>query len=146
LVNVLDVRESGIVGTLFLPETAVPTPAVMCLAGAAGGIPMAPAAALAKEGFAAFALATHAVEARPPVIERFPLEYCFAAVAWLREAVKPASGFVAVRGHSRGAQLALLMAVLQPDLDAHENEPTCAQFSGPTECPGMIRCDARIWG
>jgi hypothetical protein len=42
--------------------------------------PTAPAAALAKEGFAAFALATHAVEGRPPVIERFPLEYCFDAV------------------------------------------------------------------
>jgi dienelactone hydrolase len=105
----------GLVGTLFLPETAVPTPAVICLAGAAGGIPAGPAAALAKEGFAAFALGTHAVEGRPPVIERFPLEYCFAAVGWLRETVKPESGFVAVRGHSRGGQLALLMAVLQPD-------------------------------
>jgi pimeloyl-ACP methyl ester carboxylesterase len=115
LVKVQDVQESGLVGTLFLPETAVPTPAVICLAGAAGGIPMAPAAALAKEGFTAFALGTHAVEGRPPIIERFPLEYCFAAVAWLRETVKPASGFVAVRGHSRGGQLALLMAVLQPD-------------------------------
>jgi dienelactone hydrolase len=115
LVTVQDVRESCLVGTLFLPGTAVPAPAVMCLAGAAGGIPTAPAAALAKEGFAAFALATHAVEGRPPVIERFPLEYCFEAVGWLRETVKPASGFVAVRGHSRGGQLALLMAVLRPD-------------------------------
>jgi dienelactone hydrolase len=115
LVKVQDVRESGLVGTLFLPETAVPTPAVICLAGAAGGIPAGPAAALAKEGFAAFALGTHAVEGRPPVIERFPLEYCFAAVGWLRGTVKPESGFVAVRGHSRGGQLALLMAVLQPD-------------------------------
>jgi pimeloyl-ACP methyl ester carboxylesterase len=114
LVKIQDIRESGLVGTLFLPETAVPAPAVMCLAGAAGGIPTAPAAALAKEGFAAFALATHAVEGRPSVIERFPLEYCFAAVAWLRETVEPASGFVAVRGHSRGGQLALLMAVLLP--------------------------------
>jgi dienelactone hydrolase len=119
LVKVQDVRESGLVGTLFLPETAVPTPAVICLAGAAGGIPAGPAAALAKEGFAAFALGTHAVEGRPPVIERFPLEYCFAAVGWLRETVKPESGFVAIRGHSRGGQLALLMAVLQPgDVDA----------------------------
>jgi dienelactone hydrolase len=115
LVKVQDVRESGLVGTLFLAETAGPTPAVMCLAGAAGGTPTAPAAALAKEGFAALALATQAVEGRPPIIERFPLEYCFAAVAWLRQTVKPASGFVAVRGHSRGGQLALLMAVLQPD-------------------------------
>ena len=115
MVKVQDIRESGLVGTLFVPETAVPTPAVICLAGAAGGIPAGPAAALAKEGFAAFALGTHAVEGRPPVIERFPLEYCFAAVGWLREMVKPESGFVGVRGHSRGGQLALLMAVLQPD-------------------------------
>jgi hypothetical protein len=32
------------------------------------------------------------------------------------------------------------------DADAHENEPTCGQFSGPTECAGMISRDARIWG
>jgi dienelactone hydrolase len=115
LVKVQEVRESGLVGTLFLPKMTMPTPAVICLPGAAGGIPTAPAAALSKEGFVAFALGTHAVEGRPPVIERFPLEYCFAAVAWLRETVKPASGFVALRGHSRGGQLALLMAVLQPD-------------------------------
>jgi hypothetical protein len=31
-------------------------------------------------------------------------------------------------------------------LDAHENEPTCAQSSGLTECAGMIRCDMRELG
>lgn len=25
-------------------------------------------------------------------------------------------------------------------LNAHENEPTCAQFNGPTECAGMSNC------
>jgi hypothetical protein len=33
-----------------------------------------------------------------------------------------------------------------PGLDAHENEPTCAQSSGATECSGMIRCDMREQG
>jgi len=28
-------------------------------------------------------------------------------------------------------------------LDAHENEPTCTESSGPTECAEMIRCDMR---
>jgi hypothetical protein len=28
-------------------------------------------------------------------------------------------------------------------LDAHQNGPTCAQFCGPIECAGMIRCGAR---
>jgi hypothetical protein len=28
-------------------------------------------------------------------------------------------------------------------LDAYENEPTCSESSGPTECAGMIRCDMR---
>jgi hypothetical protein len=32
------------------------------------------------------------------------------------------------------------------DLDAYENEPTCGQSSGPTECGGMIRCDMREQG
>jgi hypothetical protein len=31
-------------------------------------------------------------------------------------------------------------------VDAYENEPTCARFSEATECAGMIRCDAQIWG
>ena len=31
-------------------------------------------------------------------------------------------------------------------LDAHEDEPTCAQSSGPTECADMGRCDATSMG
>ena len=31
-------------------------------------------------------------------------------------------------------------------LDAHENGPTCAQFSGPTECAGMSGCASEKWG
>jgi hypothetical protein len=40
-----------------------------------------------------------------------------------------------------------VMRVRRPlNLDAHENEPTCAQFSGATECAGMTRCDMREQG
>jgi hypothetical protein len=31
--------------------------------------------------------------------------------------------------------------IRKKSLGAHENEPTCAQSSGPTECAAMIRCD-----
>ncbi len=113
-----DVRTAGLVGTLFIPPRPTGLPAVVSLAGAMGGLWEAPAKALADAGFPALALATHNYENRPPRLHLLPVEYVLSAVAWLRARARPAKGLVALRGWSRGGELALLAASLSPDVNA----------------------------
>ena len=113
-----DVREAGLVGTLFTPVEPTGRATLVSLAGAMGGLWEAPAKALALEGFPALALATHNYEGRPPVLRLLPVEYVVAAVNWLRRNAGSGSDFVAVRGWSRGGELALLAASLSPEINA----------------------------
>ncbi len=112
------VRERGLVGTLFTPSSRSPYAAVLCLAGLGPGIWEPPARALAQEGFVALALATNNAEGLPPTIRSIPMEYCQRAIQWLRETAAPARGLIAVRGHSRGAVLALVLGALFPSVRA----------------------------
>jgi dienelactone hydrolase len=114
----IDVRESGLVGTLFLPGKHTGLPAVVSLSGAMGGLFEAPAEALAQAGFPTLALATHNTEGRPPKLRLLPVEYVIDGVEWLRTRVTPAGGAVALRGWSRGGELALLAASLSPSVNA----------------------------
>ena len=106
------VREMGLVGTLFTPANVGPWPAVVTLTGAGGGIDEAPARALAEEGFAAFALATHNAEGLPQALREIPVEYCERAIGWVRRNVKPDREFIAIRGWSRGGELALILGAM----------------------------------
>jgi dienelactone hydrolase len=112
------VRDAGLVGTLFLPARPTELPAIVSLAGAVGGLWEAPARALAEEGFAALALATHNYEGRPPSLRLLPVEYVEQAVDWLRTRAKPKRDVVALRGWSRGGELALLAASLVSSVNA----------------------------
>jgi len=113
-----DVTEAGLVGTLFLPVEPTGLPGVVCLTGAMGGLWEAPARALAMDGFPALALATHNYQGRPPTLRLLPVEYVVTAVAWLRHRAAPHADLVAVRGWSRGGELALLAASLTPAINA----------------------------
>jgi dienelactone hydrolase len=104
-----EIREDGLAGTLFLPAGAGPHPVVIVLNGSGGGINEARAALLAAHGFAGFALGYFQAPGRPDHISSTPLEYFAKAIAWAREALAPAHGFVALLGQSRGAELALLL-------------------------------------
>lgn len=110
------IREQGLIGTLFLPTGAGPFPAVITLTGAGGGIDEPPARALAQEGFAALALATHGLPGLPRTFREIPIEYSERAIAWLKATVRPVNGFVAVRGWSRGGELALILGAMFPSV------------------------------
>ena len=112
------VREIGLVGTLFTPSRAGRWPAIITLTGAGGGINEAPARALAEEGFSALALATHNAEELPRELREIPLEYCERAIRWVQRHVKPRSDFIAVRGWSRGGELALIVGAMFSSINA----------------------------
>lgn len=113
-----DVREEGLVGTLFLPTGAGSFPAVITLTGAGGGIDEPPARALARQGFIALALATHRAPGLPHRFAEIPIEYSERAIGWLRKKIRPVNDFVAVRGWSRGGELALILGAMFPSIKA----------------------------
>ena len=110
-----EVREEGLVGTLYLPAGPGPHPAVMILNGSGGGINEPRAALYASHGYAAFALAYFKAPGLSDYISNTPLEYFETALAWLHRTVKPAKGFVALSGQSRGGELVLLLGTLFPE-------------------------------
>lgn len=109
-----DIRENGLVGTLYLPPGPGPHPAVMILNGSGGGINEPRAALYASRGYAAFALAYFKAPGLSDYISNTPLEYFKTGLDWLRNAVKPAHDFVALSGQSRGGELVLLLGATYP--------------------------------
>lgn len=106
--------EDGLVGALYLPAAAGPYPAVIVLNGSGGGVNEARAALLASHGYAALALGYFGAPGLPDYLSEIPLEYFHHALDWLRATVRPAKGFVAVSGHSRGGELSLLLGSIYP--------------------------------
>ena len=110
-----EVREDGLVGTLFSPPGPGPHPAVMVLYGSGGGINEPRAALLASHGFAALALGYFGGPGLPRYISDTPLELFARGLDWLRATVCPPGDFIAVSGQSRGGELALLLGATFPD-------------------------------
>jgi len=109
-----EVREEGLVGTLFLPAGPGPHPAVMILNGSGGGINEPRAALYASHGYAAFALGYFKAPGLSDYISATRLEYFETALAWMHRTLKPLQGFVALSGQSRGGELVLLLGTLFP--------------------------------
>lgn len=111
-----DIRDEGLVGTLFTPPGQGPHPVVVVLNGSGGGINEARAALYASHGYQAFALGYFKAPGLSAFITETPLEYFRTGLHWARRKLRPADGFVAVSGQSRGGELALLLGATYPDL------------------------------
>ncbi|XAH25394.1 acyl-CoA thioesterase/bile acid-CoA:amino acid N-acyltransferase family protein [Xylophilus sp. GW821-FHT01B05] len=110
-----EVREEGLVGTLFLPSGPGPHPAVLVLNGSGGGINEPRAALYASHGYAALALGYFKAPGRSDYISDTHLEYFETALAWMHRTLRPLHGFVALSGQSRGGELVLLLGSLFPE-------------------------------
>ncbi|WP_342050799.1 MULTISPECIES: acyl-CoA thioesterase/bile acid-CoA:amino acid N-acyltransferase family protein [unclassified Cupriavidus] len=110
------VREAGLTGTLYTPAGDGPHPAVLVLAGSGGGMHEQRAALYAARGYTALALGYFKAPGRPDHIDDTPLEYFESALQWMHATLKPANGFVAVSGVSRGGELVLLLGARFPEL------------------------------
>lgn len=87
--------------------------AVLCIGGSEGGAPTTSARALAKSGYDVLALSYFGNADLPALtLGDVPLEYFFEAVEWIRRVLQPERGWIALRGHSRGAEAALVLGCL----------------------------------
>jgi len=135
-----DVREDGLVGTLYLPPGPGPHPAVMILNGSGGGINEPRAALYASHGYAAFALAYFKAPGLSDYISNTPLEYFQTGLRWLRRKVQPKHDFVAIAGQSRGGELVLLLGATFPE----EVSAVLAYVPGAVVHCAQNACDPKI--
>ena len=110
-----EVREDGLVGTLYLPPGPGPHPAVLILNGSGGGINEPRAALYASRGYAAFAQGYFKAPGLSDYISNTPLEMFKQGMDWLRRTVRPLHDFVAISGQSRGGELVLLLGATYPE-------------------------------
>ncbi|WP_367352405.1 acyl-CoA thioester hydrolase/BAAT C-terminal domain-containing protein [Achromobacter animicus] len=138
----VEVREEGLVGTLYLPAGSAPGshPAVMILNGSGGGINEPRAALYASRGYAAFALAYFKAPGLSDYISNTPLEYFQTGLRWLRKKVRPKHDFVAISGQSRGGELVLLLGATFPK----EVSAVVAYVPGAVVHSGQNACDPKI--
>ena len=111
-----EIREEGLVGTLFTPAGPGPHPVVVVLNGSGGGINEPRGALYASHGYQAFALGYFKAPGLSPFITETPLEYLETGLRWAHRELQPKDGFVAVSGQSRGGELALLLGATFPEL------------------------------
>ena len=111
-----ELREAGLVGTLFRPAGSGPFPTIIVMNGSGGGINEARAALYAAEGIQALALGYFRAPGLPHFISRTPLEYFERALAYARDELDPLGGAPLVSGQSRGGELTLLLAARYPEL------------------------------
>lgn len=119
-VRVTPVRTSGLVGSFYEPARAGRHPAILVLGGSGGGLPppLGPAGGLASHGYAVLALAYFGAPGLPRTLSNIPLEYFATALQWISAQPSVDRSRVGVLGLSRGAELALLLATIYPDLHA----------------------------
>lgn len=111
-----EIREQGLVGSLWTPAGPGPHPAVLVLNGSGGGINEARGALYASRGYTALALGYFKAPGLSDYISNTPLEYFETALHWMHRTLQPDQGFVALSGQSRGGELVLLLGSMFPDL------------------------------
>lgn len=119
-VRITPVHEKGLVGVFYEPAGEGRHPGVLVLSGSGGGIPPASSytGGLASRGYAVFALAYFGVEGLPRSLENIPLEYFGTALDWMLAQPSVDAAHIGVLGASRGAELALLLGSMIPQIRA----------------------------
>lgn len=107
-----EVRQAGLVGTLFHALDGTAHPGVILIGGSEGGLHEVDAALLAAHGFSVLALAYFGMPGVPPTLVDIPLEYFATAVAYLQTSPSVAGERVGIMGGSRGGEAALLAAAM----------------------------------
>lgn len=109
---------ADLTGTLYSRPGVGPGPGVLLLGGSDGGQLDCAAALLASRGCSVLALTYFGAEDLPPSLIGVDLGYLTAALDWLISQPEVLNGQVGVVGLSRGAELALQVASMDPRVGA----------------------------
>jgi dienelactone hydrolase len=120
MISVTRVADKGLVASLHLPPEPGRHPVVIVLSGSGGGMASAIvwAEPLAELGYVVLSLAYFAMEGVPADLVEIPLEYFKQAIDWVRAHPAVDADRVALLGHSRGGEAALLVAATYRDVRA----------------------------
>ncbi len=131
-IRALDVREQGVVGKIFFPDTSEESPAIIVFSGSDGGFHESQAKLFADEGYVALALAFFHADGLPENLENIPLEYFLNGIKWLKSQPQVKSDKIHLYGPSKGGELVLLLASTFPDeiTSAIAVVPSCVTFGG----------------
>ncbi len=136
-----EIREEGIVGTLFYPKNIKNGPGIIVVGGSGGRIPEDFAQLLASHGYAVLALGFFRVEGLPKNLENIPLEYFENAMQWFKKQPQVDKNRVAISGRSRGGELVLLLAATFPQ----EMQAVIAYVPSGIVWAGMSDGDKSAW-
>lgn len=138
-VSIEKIRDDGLVGQYFCDPHAEPRPAILVLGGSEGGIGSSSqfAALFASHGYPALALAYFQCDALPDDIRHIPLEYIQNAIRWLKAQPQVHPEKIAVFGRSKGAELALVIGSVDPEIRA-----VIASSPSSTVCIGCSKASA----
>lgn len=130
------IRDDGLVGLYFHDPQAEPRPAILVLGGSEGGIGSCSqfAALFASHGYPALALAYFQCDDLPDDLSRIHLEYIQQAISWLKRQRHVQSESIAVFGRSKGAEMALVIGSIDPEVRA-----VIASSPSSTVCIGTDR-------
>lgn len=131
-IRALDIREQGVIGKIFFPDTPGKAPAIIVFSGSDGGFHERQAKLFAEEGYVALALAFFHAEGLPENLENIPLEYFLNGINWLKSQPQVLSDKVHLYGPSKGGELVLVLASTFPDeiASAIAVVPSCVTFGG----------------
>ena len=105
----IDVRKEGLVGTIFIPDSADNIPGIIDLTGSGGDLIETRAALLASHGYVTLALAYFGIESLPKTLDNIPLEYIEKAIHYLKQQRGIDPNRIGIIGSSRGGELSLLV-------------------------------------
>ncbi|MFA5075167.1 MAG: acyl-CoA thioesterase/bile acid-CoA:amino acid N-acyltransferase family protein [Candidatus Babeliales bacterium] len=108
------IREQGIVGTLFYHKNMKKNRGIIVIPGSDGGIPEKTSQLLASHGYTVLALGYFGLEELPKNLENIPLEYFQNAMHWLKNQPQVDKNYIALWGQSFGGTLVLLLAAMFP--------------------------------
>lgn len=109
-----EIQSKKIVGRLWIPDTSNQSPGILLIGGSGGGYENQDAKWLSSLGFVVLNVRYFGAEGLPENLVHVPIEYFNSAVAWLNNHKAVEKNAIAIFGHSRGTEAALLVAYHNP--------------------------------
>ena len=130
-----EINENGLVADLFTDASLHPRKAIVMLGGSEGGKSWSrikrPIEILVQQGYAVLSLAYFKAQDLPSSLEEIPIEYFERAFTWLSAQRGIVPNEVAILGGSKGAEAALLLGSLYPQVKAVVAiSPSCVVWQG----------------